>query len=122
MCIFIVQIVVCGNITGSLSVPITVNISFIHPSKSVFISSSATACIASISSLATALIISMVVSTTVIVIILMRSKAKIKTASDQQLISRAERTEPMYEDVTGPQLSLSAINTQDNVAYGHTQI
>ena len=27
--------------------------------------------------------------------------------------------EPMYEDVTGPLQSVGAINTQDNVAYGH---
>ena len=27
----------------------------------------------------------------------------------------------MYEDVTGPSPSVSAINTQDNVAYGHTK-
>jgi hypothetical protein len=29
--------------------------------------------------------------------------------------------EPMYEDITGPLPSQSAITTQDNVAYGHTQ-
>ena len=29
--------------------------------------------------------------------------------------------ESMYEDVTGPTPSVSAINTQDNIAYGHTQ-
>ena len=43
---------------------------------------------------------------------------KIKAASDLQLTNRAERTEPMYEDVTHPLLSVSAINTQKNVAYG----
>ena len=45
-------------------------------------------------------------------------KAQIKTA----LASRAERntqTEPTYEDITGPSPSLTAINTQRNVAYGH---
>ena len=29
--------------------------------------------------------------------------------------------ESIYEDVTGSTPSVSAINTQDNVAYGHTQ-
>ena len=82
--------------------------------------------IASISSLATALIIGIVVFVIVIVVIL-RSKAKIKATLELQLVqlpNTAERsihTESMYEDVTGPLTSVSAINTQDNVAYGHTK-
>ena len=74
------------------------------------------------SSLATALIVSVAVSITVIVIILQRSKARIK-ALELQLTNTTGRSihmEPMYEDVTGPVTSVSVINTQDNVAYGHT--
>ena len=71
----------------------------------------------SISSLATALTVSVVVSITVIVIILKRSNTKIN-ALEQQLINRSINMEPMCEDVTGPLPSVSAINTQDNVAYG----
>ena len=109
-----VQTIVYGNITGAVSESFNVNL---NPRENT-----ATTYIASISSLATALIISVVVSITVIVIILLRSKAKIKTAIKVQPANRAERTEPMYEVVTGPTPSVSAINTQDNVAYGNTQI
>ena len=119
MCTFAVQTVVCGNIIGN---NISNSVRIILYGASTLVWSTATAYIASISSLATALIISVVVFITVIAIILMRSKAKIKAASDLQLTNRAERTEPMYEDVTGPLPSVGAINTQDNVAYGHTQI
>ena len=119
MCTFAIQTVVCRNITGNL---VSVNI---YPRENTVVLSTATAYIASISSLATALIISVVVSITVIVIISMRSKTKIKAASNQQLTSRAERTiltESMYENVTYPLLTVDAINTHDNVAYGHTKI
>ena len=63
------------------------------------------------------------VSITAIAIILRRSKAKMNAAIESH---RAEgtsrvRDEPMYEDVTGPLPSVSVINTQDNVAYGHTK-
>ena len=71
-------------------------------------------------SLATALFVSIIVFPTVITVILMRSKAKIKAALE--ITNRAERSthmESMYEDVTGPLPSVSAINTQGNVAYGH---
>ena len=77
--------------------------------------------IISISSLATALIISTMIFTTVMIINIRRSKAKVEAA-----LNRAggdEHNEPMYEDVTviGPIASGSTINTQDNVAYGHTK-
>ena len=70
--------------------------------------------------LATVLIVCIVVFIIVISIILIRSKAKIEAAL-QQSASRGEtiHVEPMYEDITGPLPSESAINTQDNVAYGH---
>ena len=78
---------------------------------------------ATISTLATALIVCVVVFITVTAIILTRSKAKIKTL-EVQLINRVERSthmESTYEDVTVHLSSVSAINTQDNVAYGHKQ-
>ena len=49
-------------------------------------------------------------------------KAKIKAALEQS--NRAEGItykDPMYDNVTGPLPSVSAVDTQDNVAYGHTQ-
>ena len=69
------------------------------------------------------LLVCEVVSLTAIAIILRRSKAKINAALESH---RAEgtslvRNEPMYEDVTGPLPSVSVINTQNNVAYGHTK-
>lgn len=56
----------------------------------------------------------------VIVIILTKSKAKIKKI---QATNRAGsiHMEPIYEDITGPLPLVSAINTQNNVAYGHTK-
>ena len=122
MCTFAVQTVVCGYIAGNMSNSLNFSAN-LYPRESVFISGyTCNTRTVSISSLATALIISVVVFITVTVIILMRSKMKIKAASDLQLTNRAERTEPMYEDVTGPLPSVGAINTQKNVAYGHTQI
>ncbi len=60
-----------------------------------------------------------------IVIVIKRSRAKINGGLDDlQLTNPTERsrdTDSMYEDVTGHLPSTSAINTQDNVAYGHTQ-
>ena len=79
-------------------------------------------CIIPTSSLAAALVIVIMISITVVVITSVRSKAKIKAALEQPNV--AERTihmDSMYEDVTGPISSASAINTRDNVAYGHKQ-
>ena len=101
--------------------------------------------IISFSSLAIALFVGVMVSLIVISIFIKRSKAKIRAASVQS--NRAEGTthnEPNYENVTlSPSPSASAINTQDvpiiyqndisllppasintqdNVAYGHTRI
>ena len=77
--------------------------------------------IISFSSLAVALTASVVASVTVIAVILVRSRAKIK-ALELQLTNSSTDMEPMYEEATGPLPSASAISTQDNVAYGHTQI
>ena len=107
---------VCGNITGNASDPIRVNTSTLRPTENLII-----AFIISTSSLATALIISVVAPIIVIAAILKRHKTK--SALDLQQASRAGRSthmESMYEDVTGPLTSV--ITTQDNVAYGHTQI
>ena len=76
----------------------------------------------SISSLATALMVSAVVFIIVIAIILRRNKAKAKAGLEPKLRETARSSsthmESMYED---PLPSLTAINTQDNVAYGHTK-
>ena len=116
MCTFAIQTVICGNITGNLSDPIRVNTGILHPSKSEFVTATA-----SISALATALIISVAVFIIVVVVILIKSKAKTRAASNLQLTNRAERTEPMYEDVKGSLSSVGAVNTQDNAAYGYIQ-
>ena len=121
VCTFAVQTVVCGNITGNRSNPAR---GTFYPTQDQDLSNSDTntAYLISITSLATALIICVVVSTTVTALILRRSKAKINTTLE--LLHRVEGTtgnEPMYEAVTGPSTLVSGINTQDNVAYGHTQ-
>jgi hypothetical protein len=137
MCIFAVQTVSCGNIAGSISKPIQVTqrapIDGLQPMESHGTRNSDitealgmpnatpnTVYIISISFLATALIISATIFITVIAINMRRSKAKIKAA-----LNRAgggiHNVEPVYEDVTGPSPSVSAINTLDNVAYGHTK-
>ena len=74
----------------------------------------------SIGLLATVLMVCIVVFIIVTSIILIKSKAKIEAAL-QQSASPGEsiHVEPMYEDITGTVPSESAINTQDNVAYGH---
>ena len=77
-----------------------------------------TAYLATISSLVVVLITSVVIFTTAIVIIVQQSKAKIK---EQQPSNRAESStqmESMYEE---PIPSVSAINTRDNIAYGHIE-
>ena len=121
VCTFAIQTVVCGNITGSESEPISIifyTTEQTRASTDVQNSDTNTVYTISISSPATALIVCVVVSITVIVIILTRNKAKIKAAREPS--NRAER-EPMYEDVTGPIPLVSAINTQVNIAYGHVQ-
>ena len=115
MCNFAVQTVVCGNITGNFSNPISLNTRILYPTDTN------TVYIASISSLATALIVSITALLTVIVVILVKSKAKIQEGIDLQVANQAGRStqmESMYED---PLPSVRTIPTQDNVAYGHTK-
>jgi flagellar biosynthesis/type III secretory pathway M-ring protein FliF/YscJ len=162
VCIFAVQVVVCGNITGNVSDPISIPVyaseqpapsslsprdnpvSYnLDPTKTVTsylienqgthnLESTETVgmhsqginteFVTSIGLLATALMVCVVVFIIVTSIILIRSKAKIKAAL-QQSASQGEtmNMEPMYEDITAPLPSASAITTQDNVAYGHAQ-
>ena len=120
-CTFAVQTVLCGNLIGNLSDPINTTI---LPERRNTDTCTNTAYVVATRFLAVALVTSVVVFVTIIVIILKRSKEKIKAALDLQQTSRAERSthmETMYEDVTGPVPSVGAINTQDNVAYGHTK-
>ena len=78
VCTFAIQIVICGNITGNMSVPIRVNTHVQYKNLTQNSGMHNSLYITSISSLVTALIISVVVSITVIVMILMRSRAKTK--------------------------------------------
>ena len=135
MCIFAVQTVCCGDIAGNISKPIRITqrddlqLTEIHGTRDPDITDALgmastatnTVYIISISFLATALIISAMVFTTVMVINIRRSKAKIEAALNRARGNK--HNEPMYEDVTvtGPIPSGSTINTQDNVAYGHTK-
>ena len=119
VCTFAVQTVVdlCGNITGNVSDPIRVNTNILYPIINQNMHTS-TVYIVLLSSLATALI----ASVAVMIIILTWSKAKIKAALEGS--NRAEGItykESLYDDVTGPLPSFSAVDTQDNVAYGHTK-
>ena len=131
VCTFAVQAVVCGSITGQVSNSIRVSIQ--NPTDNLLLdihnSDTSRVYIISISVLAAALIASVVVSITVIVIVIARRKAaKTQAGLDLQLTNRTEKSRLRaqtqriitYEDVTGPLPSASAINTQDNVAYGHT--
>jgi hypothetical protein len=136
MCIFAVQTVRCGNTAGNISKPIRVTqrapIDGLQPMESHGTRNSDitetfgmpnattnTVYITSISLLATALVITATIFTTVIIINMRRSKAKIKAALNRA--GGGIHNEPVYEDVTGPSPSVSAINTQDNVAYGHAK-
>ena len=121
---------VCGNITGNISDPTNVTLYTTESTvrtptdttESMGMNNSATSqvYIISFSCLATALFVGAVASLTVI---LKRSRAKIRAVSVQS--NRAEETthnELVYENVThSPSPSASAINTQDNVAYGNTR-
>ena len=80
------QIVVCGNITGNFSNPVSINA---YPTDII------TAYIAAISSLTTVSVVSIAALLAVIVIISIRSKAKIKAALDQQATDTAVRSTQM---------------------------
>ena len=125
VCIFIIQTVVCGNITGQLSYPIRATI--LNPTDNtsfgIHSSDSCQAYIISTSVLATVLCVSVVVSIIITVIVIATARRKVQVGLGLQLTNRAEKSrdaESMYEDVTGPLPSASAINTQDNVAYHHS--
>ena len=143
VCTFAVQTVVCGNITGDTSGPISIilytteptistSTGTIHPTGNQATHNSDTTetagmyksvinTVYTISfSSATALIVCIVVSIAAIVVMLKRRKAKTTAVFVQS--NKAEGTEhnePMYENVTGPLPLISTITTQDNVAYGH---
>ena len=132
VCTFAVQAVFCGNITGNLSDPIsvtvyapeeiTVNTSILYPTEAFGVQTSDIHTVYTISFLGTALIVSVVASIILIIIILTRYKARIKVLELQLTdVTGSTHMEPMYEDVTSPLPSVSVINTQDNVAYGHMQ-
>jgi hypothetical protein len=143
ICTIAVQTVVCGNITGNISDPVSITLyttestartqtDSLHPTESqathnssttetMGINNSATSqvYIISFSCLATALFVGAVASLIVIAIYFKRSKAKTRAVSVQ---SNRAHNEPEYENVSlSPLPSVSAINTQDNVAYGHTR-
>ena len=114
----------CASIAGNISNPIRVNTDILYLTRNLSTEDTNMEYIISIGSLATALIIIVVVSITVIVVTLTKSKAKIKAVLDLQLTNRMERNthmESVYEDITGPLHSVSTINTQGNIAYGHTK-
>jgi hypothetical protein len=120
---FAIQIVLCGSLAGNKSDPIMVTTTTsLTQERNNADRCTNTAYLATISSLVVALITSVEAFSTAIVIILQRRKAKIK---ELQLVpsnraTSSTRMEPMamYED-TSP--SVRAINTKENVAYGHTK-
>ena len=117
-CIFAVQTVVCGNISGNFSSPININVYPTDIITAVY-PTDITVYIATISSLATFSVVS-IAALLAVIVILIRSKAKIKAALDQQATDtgvRSTQMESVYEDRLP---SVSRINTQDNIAYGHT--
>ena len=112
VCNFAIRTVVCRNIIGNFSNHIGINTHILNNN---------TVYIASISYLAIALIVSITALLTVIVIILTRNKAKTKATLDLQATNRARRSTQMESMYEVPLPSVSAIHTQDNVAYGHTK-
>ena len=108
----------CGNTAGNVSDPIRVNtdilfhIEYLSTLKSV----TYTVYIVSISFLATALIIS-------VAVIIRRNQGKTKATLEQPNGTEgAPPMESMYDIIADSSQAISAINTQDNVAYGHMQI
>ena len=147
-CTFAVQTVACENITGNTSEPISIifykltgtSTDSQHPTETqgapnldsaVMVgamdnlnSDTNIAYTISIGFLIATLIVCVVVSITVIAVVWRRSKVKIKAALESQChgVEGTIGGEPTYVDITGPLPSFSmAINTQDNVAYGHVK-
>ena len=114
LCRFAIQTVACRNLVGYISDPISIHTSTSQDRNNAGTCTNTVYVIAT-SSLAVVLITSIVVFATTTVIILQRSKAKIKKL---QLSNSSSHMESVYED---PSQSVSAIDTQDNVAYGHTK-
>ena len=147
ICTFAVQTVVCGNITSNISDPINITLYTIestvrtsndslHPTENQGTHNSSTTettginnsaisqvYIISFSCLATSLFMGVVVASIIVIATFLRSKAKTRAVCIQS--NRAKESthnEPAYENVKlSPSPSASAINTQDNVAYGHTK-
>ena len=100
---------------GVRSQPITVSI---YPTETLDrqLSNANTVCIISFGSLATALIIS-------VAVIIRRNQAKTKDALGQSNGTEgALPMESMYDIIADSSQAISAINTQDNVAYGRIKI
>ena len=113
VCTFAIQPVMCGSLVGNRSDPISITLQ-----DGYIITGTCTNYLIANISLVVALITSVVVFTAAIVIILRRSKAKIKELQLSNGETSHAHVESMYED---PLPSASAINTRDNVAYGHTK-
>jgi hypothetical protein len=109
--------VLCGSLVGYRSDPIIVYTATSQERNNADVCTN-TACLATISSLVVALITSVVAFSTAIVIILQRNKAKIKELLPSNRATSSTHMEAMYED---PSHSVRAINTTENVAYGHTK-
>ena len=133
-CTFAVQTVVCGNLAGNASEPISITFypqraprESLHPTENLSthnsehdLDTNVAPYTISIGLLTTALIICVVVSVVVIVIILTRNKITAAFAQSNREGSIIH-AEPAHEDVTGPLPSVSTITTQENIAYGHVK-
>ena len=146
-CTFAVQTVICGNIAGNVSDSINITLYTIestvrtptdslhstenqgtHNSSTIEamgINNSAISrvYIISFSCLATVLFVGVVVASIIATATYLRSKAKVRAVSIQSNKAKeSTHNEPAYENVMlSPLPSASAINTQDNVAYGNTR-
>ena len=127
MCAFAVQTVVCDDVTGIKSESISI---VVENSRSYYaeVPKNDTIRIASVGFLVTSLVVCIAVSTTVIVIVLNMNKAKVKAVLNNLWLKNRATTahggESMYDDVSdsSSRAPVSAINTRENVAYGHTLI
>ena len=116
ICTFVAQ-TIRGNTTGNVSDSIRVNtdILFCTEYPSTHKSVTNTVYIVSISFLATALVFS-------VAVIIRRNQAKTKDALGQSNGTEgALPMESMYDIIADSSQAISAINTQENVAYGHMQ-
>jgi hypothetical protein len=103
---------------GNKSDPIIVHTATTSQERNTADTCTNTAYLTTISSLVVALITSAVAFSTAIAIIWQRSKAKIKELQSSNKATSSTHTEAMYED---PSHSVRAINTKENVAYGHAK-